>query len=268
MKIETKEKLASLSIWIILITVIVIVLFFFGYLISNTFDLKVFNSRTSDFILTLFGTSLVIVICGAFLNISLNIGIIADSRIDKKKVSTNRLFINKTVIITISVLLIITSFLFIGDYLTRKSEKSKLVSECKDIVERYDNSIQEISSALSDTSKIKNVPDILKFLGNQKDEFPSIILITSAEYQEQLTFLKITNWTQEEKLVKELFDFSFYTCDKNDCEYLNRIFSTNDTDLYFWTEKSNYKLYYPIDNGKEKFILLFSQYDRYGKIGS
>jgi hypothetical protein len=268
MKIETKEKLASLSIWIILITVVVIVLFFFGFLVSNTFDLKVFNNRTSDFVVTLFGTSLVIVICGAFLNISLNIGIIADSKLEKVKASANRSFIKRTLIITLSVIIVITAFLFTGDYLTRKSEKNKLVSECQDIVKRYDNSIQEISKALSDNSKIKEIPDILKFLENQKDEFPSIILITSTEYQGQLTFLKITNWSDKKDLTKELFNFSFYSCNTDDCEYLKRIFSTKDSDYYFWSKKDEYKLYYPIDNGNKKFVLLFSQFDRYGKIGS
>jgi len=83
MKLKTKARLANISIWVIVVTIVIIALFFFGFLLSNTFDLKVFANRTSDFIWTLFGASMVIVICGAFLNISLNIGIIADSKVSQ-----------------------------------------------------------------------------------------------------------------------------------------------------------------------------------------
>ncbi len=89
MKLQTKTRLANISIWVIVVTIVIITLFFFGFIISSTFDLKVFADRTSDFIWTLFGASMVIVICGAFLNISLNIGIIADSKVNEITNETN-----------------------------------------------------------------------------------------------------------------------------------------------------------------------------------
>jgi len=66
MELRTKKNLADFSIWMIIITVAIVVLFFFGFILTNTFDLKVFANKSADFIFSLFGTSLVIVICGAF----------------------------------------------------------------------------------------------------------------------------------------------------------------------------------------------------------
>ena len=142
------------------------------------------------------------------------------------------------------------------------------MAECEEILSRYEKTINDISKSLTDTSLIDDIPDMLKFLGEQKQEFPSIILITSDYYKEQLTFLQITPYMDSLKLKKELYDFSFYACDKNDCEYLKSVFETDRTDHYFWSEENNYKLYYPMTKGDKKYVLLFSKFDRYGKIGS
>lgn len=204
MKLKTKARLANISIWVIVVTIIIIVIFFFGFLISNTFDLKVFANRTSDFIWTLFGASLVIVICGAFLNISLNIGIIADSKVNEiadGQIEKNT-FNKNLLYVVILILIIIGGFLFLGDYLTRQNEKNKLIAECEETLTRYDKSIVDITKALTDTALIGEIPNILKFLGEQKQEFPSIILITSDFYKGQLTFLKITPYMNKSDLKK------------------------------------------------------------------
>jgi len=270
MKLQTKTRLANISIWVIVVNIVIIALFFFGFLITNTFDLNVFASRTSDFIWTLFGASMVIVICGAFLNISLNIGIIADRKVDEIKDGSldKGTFNRKFLYIVVLILIVIGGFLFLGDFLTRQNEKNKLIAECEETITRYDKSVTAISTALSDTASIGQIPDILKFLGEQRQEFPSIILITSDHYKGQLTYLKITPYMDKSDLKKKMFGFSFYPCDKNDCEYLREVFETDKSDYYFWSEKNNYKLYYPITKGKRKYILLFSKFDRYGKMGS
>jgi hypothetical protein len=270
MKLRTKTRIANISIWVIVVTMVIVALFFFGFLIANTFDLNVFTSRTTTFIGTLFGASLVIVICGAFLNISLNIGIIADSKVNeitsgqKEKNTFNKKFLYAAILI----LIVLGGFLFLGDYLTRQNEKNKLISECEETLSRYGKSIKDLSTALTDTALIGEIPDILKFLSEQKQEFPGIILITSDYYKEQLTFLEITSHTEKSDLKKEMFNLSFYRCSKNDCEYLKEVFETDKPDYFFWSEKDNYKLYYPVTTGEKKFILLFSKYESYGKIGS
>lgn len=268
MKLKTKTRLANISVWVIVITIIIITLFFFGFLISSTYDLKVFTGRTSNFMWTLFAASLVIVICGAFLNISLNIGLIADSRqskiVDKQAEASN--FNKRFIIALILILATIVGYLFLGDFITRQAEKKNLITESEEILTRYDKSVDDITKALSDTSMIGEIPEILNFLRSQKQEFPSITLIASDYHKEQLTYLHITPYTDAEDLTKELFNSSFYACNKNDCNYLKSVFEDGVSDFYFWSEKSNYKLYYPIVEGEKKYILLFSKFDRYGNV--
>lgn len=270
MELRTKRNLANFSIWMIIITVAIVILFFFGFILTNTFDLKVFANKSADFIFSLFGTSLVIVICGAFLNISLNIGIIADVKTKdlEEDIVNNSPSRKRIIAISISLLILIGGFLFIGDSLTRLKEKKMLTKQCEEIILQSDSSITQISGSLTDTSLIGDVPAILEYLGSQKEEFPSIELITSDKYKGQLVLLKITAYTDKENLKKPLYGNSLYASNQYDSDYLKSIFTTNRKDLYFWSKEDDYKLYYPIDRGGKKYVILFSKSNRYGKIGS
>ncbi|MDB5119897.1 MAG: hypothetical protein JWN56_1115 [Sphingobacteriales bacterium] len=268
MKTLNKIKLANLTTWTMVITISFIALFFIGFVVTNTFDLNVFTSRTSNFIFSFIGFSSVIVLCSAILNISLNISLIADSKSQELKGSEASFVTKKFLFYTLGLIVIIVSFLFLGDFLTRQNEKNKLVSEANDIITRYRTSIDKIPLGLADTSKIGNVPEILKFISNQKQEFPSIALITSDNYNGQLTFLEINEYDNKENLKKPFYGNSFYKCQIQDCNYLNKYFTGKTTENHFWTQKNDYRLYFPFGSKGKKYILLFTKYERNGKIGS
>jgi hypothetical protein len=268
MKTLNKIRLANLTTWTMVITISFIAIFFIGFVITNTFDLNVFTRRTSDFIFLFIGMSSVIVLCSAILNISLNIGLIADSKTQELKEIGTSFVTKKFLFYALGLTLIIILFLFLGDFLTRQNEKKKLVSEANDIISRYQSIINKIPIGLEDSSKIGEIPEILKFLSNQKEEFPSISLITSDKYNGQLTFLEITEYDNVENLNKPFYDNSFYKCQIHDCDYLNNYFTGQTTESYFWTKKNGYKLYFPFDSKRKKYILLFTKYERYGKFGS
>jgi len=177
---------------------------------------------------------------------------------------------NRKRIISISILLLILigGFLFIGDSLTRLKEKKVLTKQCEEIIIQSDSSITQISRSLSDTSLIGDIPEILEYLGSQKEEFPNIEVITSDKYKGQLVLLKITAYTDKENLKKPLYGNSLYASNQYDGDYLKSIFTTKKKDLFFWSKEDDYKLYYPIDRGGKKYVFLFSKSNRYGKIGS
>ncbi len=268
MKTTFKIKLANLTTWTMVITIFVIALFFIGFVTMITFDLNVFTKRTSDFIFSFIGFAAVLVVCSAILNISLNIGLIADSRTQDINDNGNNFITKKFLIGGIGLVFSLVTLLFLGDFLTRQNEKKKLVNEANDIISRYSESISKISTGLSDTSKVKEIPDILKFLSNQKEKFPSVRLIVSDTFDGQLTYLEITQYGNDKTLKKPFYGNSFYKCEIQDCDYLENVFTGKTTDTHFWTEKNDYKLYFPFDKDKKKFILVFTKYERHGKVGS
>ncbi len=268
MKTAIKIKLANLTTWTMVFTICVIALFFIGFVTTETFDLNVFTKRTSDFIFSFIGFSAVLIICSAILNVSLNIGLIADSRTQDIKDDGQRFITKKIFVIVIGLVIGLVTFLFLGDFLTRQNEKNKLVNEANDIITRYAVSINKISIGLADTSKVKDIPDILNFLSNQKEKFPSVQLIVSDKFDGQLTYLEIKPWDNKEELKKPYYGNSFYKCEIHDCDYLEQFFTGKTTNTHFWTADNDYKLYFPFEKDNKKFILVFTKYERQGKVGS
>ena len=268
MKQSDKIKLANLTTWTMVITISMIALFFVGFVITTTFDLNVFTSRTSNFIFSFIGFASVIVVCSAILNVSINISLIADSRTQELNDNTSESNSKKYLLLTFGLISLVTAFLFLGDYLTRQNEKSKIISEANDILNRYKTSIDKIPLGLADTSKIGQIPETLKFLSNQKDEFPSVSIITSDSLDGQLTFLEINEYDNYENLKEPFYGNSFYKCQVQDCDYLNSFFTGQTKEKHFWTYKDDYRLYFPFDSKGRKFIILFSKTQRYGKMGS
>lgn len=274
MNINVKKNIANIAITTIIFTIIIIVFWFIAFILMNTFDLKVFASKTTEFFYLFIFAAFAIVACATFLTLSLNMSIIADSKIleinklqstDNNKKSN----IKKFGIIIISIIVLFILFLFIADNLSRNRFKKNLISECDDILDRYKFSINKISHyLLVDKKNIKKIPSMLDFLANQKAEFPNIILITSDIYDNQLTFLKITEHTSTNNIKQEYFNNSFYKCNKEDCDYLKKVFKEKYDKQFFWTKKADYHLYKPIKYKNKIFILLFSKYKRYGKFGS
>lgn len=106
------------------------------------------------------------------------------------------------------------------------------------------------------------------FLSNQKEKFPSVRLILSDKFDGQLAYLEITQWENNESLKQPYFGNSFYKCEIQDCDYLEKFFTGKTTETHFWTEENDYKLYFPFDKDNKKFILVFTKYERHGKVGS
>ncbi|MGE0079347.1 MAG: hypothetical protein AB7S48_15915 [Bacteroidales bacterium] len=269
MKQSLKVKISNLTTWVMTGTIALIILWFIGFIVSETFNLNVFTSRTSEFFFSFIGFAFVLVTCAAILNISLNISLIADSKIQEMRLDDSKTVITKKFIYTSGLIVILLiAFLFAGDFLSRQNEKIKLVNEAEDLITRYEKSIEELSLFIQDTSQIDKIPEFLNVLSNQKEAFSTVTILTSAKYKNETVFLEISGWTTKESLKKPYFGNSFYKCNMKDCDYLMNIFEKGKTDSYFWTEKNNYKYYYPFEKNGKKMLLLFSKYQRYGKIGS
>ncbi|MBL4586524.1 MAG: hypothetical protein JKX84_05660 [Flavobacteriales bacterium] len=265
---KNKIKLAKLTTWAMVSTISAIIIWFLGFLISSTFDLNVFTEKTSDFMSAFVGISVVIVLCSAILNVSLNIGLIADSKIQEDKVLYSTVIDKKVYSSVLIGILFLAAFLFLGDYLTRKNEKDKLLIAAEYIVKTYSVSINKIFIGLADSSHVAEIPKTLTFLSNQKSEFPTVTLITSGTYDGQMTFLEISKWENSESLKEPFFGNSFYKCQDYDCDYLSVFFSGKMDESLFWTEKNDYKLYFPFEENDVRFILLFTKHQRHGKLGS
>jgi hypothetical protein len=268
MKTETKRKIANLSIGLMIFTIVVIVYWFLVWIVASTFNLKVAAEKSTEFFFMIISAAFSVVVCAAFLNISLNISIIADSKAPSE---TGKSFgLLRIPLFALLVLTILTiAGLFAGDYHSRNHMKLNLIAESNDILKRYDKSIQLISGYLADSTKTAKIADVLEVLSSQKDDFPQISLIASRYYNNEITFLQLTQYSKDDSLLAlPFFNNSFYKCNTHDCQYLKEIFTGKKTGILFWSEKDDFYLYQPIKTDKVHFVLLFSKQSRYGRYGS
>ncbi len=264
----TKFKLVKLTVSIILLTIGGIIIWFFGLMLTLTFNLNVFDQGSMGFMASILGGALVLAACSALLNLVLNLSIIAEKSVTAEEKNESSPVNYKSAAIFAGALLLTAVFLFAGDYLSRKSFRNKLTAEVHDIIARYPKSIEKIGTLIQDKKSQNEIPAILSFLSKLKHEFPSVILITSGTFNGEKAFMKITPYTQEHDLLKPGIYNSFYECGKKDCDYLAQVFSGKSNEKYFWNENDNYYYYIPYGSGENTYILLFSKLQRYGKIGS
>jgi hypothetical protein len=267
MKTGTKKNLANLSIYVMMITISIIIIWFIGFIISTTFNLNVFTERTSTFVYALIAAAFVIVGCSAFLNISLNISVIADGR-PVAESEQSRFNFRRLWGITAGIIVIIIGILFVGDYFSREQGKKSLMVEANGVVNRYTATVNKIPFMLDDSSQINNIPGVLKILSNQKENFNSVSIITADKMDGQIILLEISEYSTYKQLQKQYYDNSFFKGSEKDCMYLEKVFTGKTTDSLVWTEKEDFHLYIPVINSKQNFVLCFSKITRYGSIGS
>ena len=268
MNLKTKIQLSNLTLSIISIITLFIIVWFVIFLTSTVFKLNVFAEKTTEFYYLTILAALAIILSCSTLNTTLNISIVADSKIKEMKLDQStrfgKGFYLKHMILFVSIILL----LFIGDNLSRSNSKNKLIHESKNLIQRYNSSIDEFPEYLTDLSKIGKLPSVLKFLSNQKTEFPEVSLITVSKFDGQNAYLIISSYDTEKELVKPFYNNSFYKCDSKESEYLENVFNNNLDKIHVISIGSEYRLYYPILNKKQTFVLLFSKHNRYGKLGS
>ncbi len=269
MKPRLKLRIASLTSWTMIATIGIIILWFIAFIVSITFNLKVFTASATEFLFAIFGFATILVICAAILNISINISLIADTKLKQSGIDfTGPMFPGKFYLAGGLLIVALIAFLFIGDHLSKQTAENKVITEAKDIVERYEQPIADIFTYIQDTSSVGKIPEVLRFLSNQKPEFSSVSVLTMDRYKNEAVFLQITQRSIEETLKKPLFGNSFYQCSREECNYLAEVFKSGKMEPYLWMEDQTYRFYYPLERNGKKITLLFRKYERYGKLGS
>ncbi len=94
------------------------------------------------------------------------------------------------------------------------------------------------------------------------------MLIVPDEINGKKVFLAFGNrycCDDKEKSEKSTYIFS---ASRDEREYLEKTFWSDTVAYQFHAEKGNYQLYFPTVVSGKKIVLYFSDYQRYGKLGS
>ncbi len=239
------------------------------FLTITVFDLKIFRERmTETFYLSLLG--IFAILGGAMvLNVMANLSKISTALGKQHALPTNapqpsRLRLG---VAALSLILIVV-VLFVGNELSLKRKKELLISAAEKLVSENQDSLFMLADYKFSLDYAKKTAGALKVVQKIDKNFPEVMLVVPESITGKQVFLafggrEYHDAKEENEKVSYIFPAS-----QTEREYLSSVFVTGNKNYRFHGEKGSYQLYFPIEVSGKRFVLYFSDYQRYGKFGS
>ena len=230
------------------------------------------------------------VMAGALmLNIMLNLTRIAE-RGQEADVKNGR----KILYLLFAVFPVLAALLFGGNYLTVQKKREILIKSAERIVKDSPAQMSALADYRFDSAYINKSAEILKVMAKEDSAFESASLIVPDTVGGKPVYLLFSAHSRFDETVDEPVpegsqeqtdDGGFvvvrngekkavrkteylYAPDLNEREYLQKVFAGQTDEIRYEAHDGNYSLCRPYRQNGKTAVLCFSDYQRYGKIGS
>ncbi len=263
------KRLVKLSNIIGITSIILLVYWVFVFMTVEVFGLKVFKENiTETFYMSILGI-LALMFGALIINIMFNLTRIAQKHnSDLETIKNNRRF---GVIMLIISFPLIFGLLFGGDYLSSKKKEKLLIKSAESIINDHSQQADNLVDYEFSKEWINETKDILLILSKTDKHFPHVTVIVQDSIQESELFLGFRqgyDYLSAKKAVHPIKRNFIIETTNEEREYLKDIFHNQSDEIRFSAHDGNYELYYPYMNKGKIIVLFFSDYRRYGKIGS
>jgi hypothetical protein len=161
------------------------------------------------------------------------------------------------------------TLLFGGDYLTSKKKEKMLISSAKSIVDNNSDKSNKLVNYSFDKKWMIETDNILDLYSKTDKNFPYVSVIVADSLDNSKVFLGFSDYYENSNDTTPPLKKNFlHQTTKDEREYLNRVFFENLNEVKFSAKNGKYELFYPYFKDGKKIVLYFSDYQRYGKIGS
>lgn len=242
----------------------------FTFLIITVFDLKIFREHMTEmFFLSLLG--IFAILAGAIiLNVMSNLSKISTAMATSRSLPTASPANRKTRIVFLGLLFpLILAALFVGNNLSAERKKALLIHAAQNFVSENQSSLATLADYKFTSSYVANTEKTLNVLNKIDKNFPEVMVIFPDSIESKRVYLGFGGRRYTDNDKKEIEKLTYiYTTSAEERGYLEKIFTTRQTELRFNADKDNYQLYFPTIVAGKKIVLYFSDYQRYGKFGS
>jgi len=256
-----KRKIINISIWIIAGIVLINAIWFLSFIVSVIFKLDTLIPQNNTFYLVFIGSSFITVLLATLLNITLNLSIIAEVKAKEGEQNNKQVFGRRGLSYLAIIFVVIIGLIFLVDFYKKHQERNLIINNWTEIINEYNRQVDDISESICDTSRIKNLPQKLKDLSSHRFEKPYLTIIGAETIKDELEFIEISSSFLDSANYDSSAVPTVYQCVTDERQYLKKIFTTKSSEKYLWTDKGSFRLFYPIDKGKRKYILLFVHYE-------
>lgn len=263
------KKLVKLSNIIGITSIILLIYWVFVFIAITVFELKVFRENmTETFYLSVFGI-LALMFGALMINIMFNLTRIAEKHNQDEFNKTKKNTKGVIVLFILSFPILFLS-LYCGDYLTSRKKEKMLISSAQSIIESDSKKSKELAHYSFDKVWINETSEILSFYSNIDTHFPHISVIVADTLGGTSVFLGFNMYTRfsETDTIPPKKTHFIRNTTKEERNYLEKVFFENQDEIRFSAHKGRYELFYPYSENGKKIVLFFSDYQRYGKMGS
>ena len=262
------KQLVRLSNTIGIISILLLIYWVFIFITVQVFGLRVFRENlTETFYMSILG--ILALMAGALIiNVMFNLTRIAQKHNQDRDTSTDIKRYASTLLLSFPIIVLL---LFGGDYLTTQKKEQLLVDSAKSIMETNVQNSQHLVNYRFDKQWINQTSEILEILSKTDRNFPSVSILTRDSIDGMPVILGFDAYhsqrSPEDTLPIKKNQY-IQTTTQSERDYLHQVFEEG-YDLYLYSSyNGRYELYYPYIKGNKQVVIYFSEYRRYGKIGS
>jgi hypothetical protein len=242
----------------------------FTFLTITVFDLKIFRERMTEiFFLSLLG--IFAILGGAIiLNVMSNLSKISTAVSPALEIVPVQSQGSKVRLIVLGLCFpLIVAVLFIGNNLSAERKKDLLIRAAVNLVSENQASLRILADYKFTSDYVKNTESTLNVLNKIDRSFPEVMVVFPDSIDGKNLYLGFGGRRYRDDDKKEIEKSTYiYSTSREEREYLEKVFTTDQTDFRFHAGKGNYQLYFPTLVAGKKLVLYFSDFQRYGKFGS
>ena len=261
------KSLVKLSNTIGVVSIILLVYWVFSFITIQVFGLKIFQENiTETFYFSIIGI-LALMTGALFINLMFNLTRIAekhnlDKTLDKK-------FSKKILSVIALSFPLIFALLMGGDYLTSQNKQEMLISSAHEIIEDNTHKASIIANYSFEKEWVEKTSEILDVVSSIDENFPEVQVIVKDEIDKTDVFLGFRYYRTRlnDSIPMQKIDYVQKTS-QEERDYLNAVFKGQNLEKRFRANDGNYELFYPYSINNKTVVFYFSDYRKYGKLGS
>ena len=262
------KTLVRVSNTIGITSIILLVYWVFIFISITVFGLKVFRENmTETFYLSVVGI-LALMFGALIINVMFNLTRIAEKH-NQDDINNTKKGSRKIGFVFGLSFPIIFGLLFAGDYLTATKKEKMLISSAKSVIESNIEKSNKLVNYSFDEKWITETGDILDLYAKTDKHFPYVTVIVADSIDKSQIFLGFREYYGElNDTILPLKKNFIQQTTVEEREYLTKVFFKNLNKVRFSANDGKYELFYPYFKNGKRIVLYFSDFQRYGKIGS
>lgn len=252
--------------------VMILIYWVFIFSVMTVFDFKIFRQNlTETFVMSIFGI-LSVLFGVVIINVMLNLTRIADGQTGHSVLRGQ--FPVKWFLGFLLSFPLLFGALYYGDYLTKQKKQRHLIHTAQALIADNKPLIEKISRYEFSRQYFNQAKETLILLQKTDKTFPHVTLLFKDHVDNQPVIITPDNYylgrhTADDKPLPPLKKIDYiYRTTANERRFILAMLNGEQDHVHYEAHKGNYALYYPLKTAHGNVVILLSQYQNYGKIGS